>query len=114
MSSMSRASHVVRSRRPTPVSTGVVALERSRDDVSRYLEDAAHFTGGHADEVARPRTVSEVAGLVEMASRVLAIGAQSSVTGGATPDGGLVLSTERLTTIHESSQHVFRVGAGVP
>jgi D-lactate dehydrogenase (cytochrome) len=111
---MSRASHVIRSRRPTPVSTGVVTLERTPDVVSRYLEDAAHFTGGHADEVARPRTESEVAGLVEMATRVLAIGAQSSVTGGATPDGGLVLSTERLTSIHESGQDHFRVGAGVP
>jgi D-lactate dehydrogenase (cytochrome) len=114
MSNMSRASHVIRSRRPTPVSTGVVALERTPDVVSRYLEDAAHFTGGHAGEVARPHTESEVAALVEMASRVLAIGAQSSVTGGATPDGGLVLSTERLTTIHESGQDLFRVGAGVP
>jgi len=55
-----------------------------------------------------------VAALVEASSRLLAIGAQSSVTGGATPNGGLVLSTERLTSIHEPGQDKIRVGAGVP
>jgi D-lactate dehydrogenase (cytochrome) len=82
--------------------------------VARYLEDAAHFTGGQADAVARPQNEAEVAGLLLMASRVLPIGAQSSVTGGATPNGGVVLSTERLTTVHESGQHHFRAGSGVP
>ena len=106
-------SHVVRAREPRG-QPSVLVVDRSDEAVGRHLEDAAHFTGGHADAVARPRTEAEVAGLLEASSRVLAIGAQSSVTGGATPDGGLVLSTERLTSIHESGQEQIRVGAGVP
>ena len=96
-------SHVVRAREPRG-QPSVLVVDRSDEAVGRHLEDAAHFTGGHADAVARPRTEAEVAGLLEAASRVLPIGAQSSVTGGATPDGGLVLSTERLTSIQEPGQ----------
>ena len=111
---MAQRSHVVHSRPPTPGPQGVAALVRAPHEIAPYLEDAAHFTGGRADAVGRPRTAAEVSGLLRMASRVLPIGAQSSVTGGATPDGGLVLSTERLTSIQESGQDHFRVGAGVP
>jgi D-lactate dehydrogenase (cytochrome) len=106
-------SHVARAREPRG-QPSVLVVDRSGEAVGRHLEDAAHFTGGHADAVARPRTEAEVAGLLEASSRVLAIGAQSSVTGGATPDGGLVLSTEHLTSIHEPGQDGIRVGAGVP
>jgi len=79
-----------------------------------HREDAAHFAGGHADGVARPRTERDVAGLLTAATRVLPIGAQSSLTGGATPDGGLVLSTVRMTSIQEVGQRLFRTEAGVP
>jgi D-lactate dehydrogenase (cytochrome) len=44
---------------------------------------------------------------------VLPVGAQSSVTGGATPVGGLVLSTERLLLIQDSGQHHVRADAGI-
>ena len=43
----------------------------------------------------------------------LVVGAQSSLTGGATPDGDLVIATELLTTIDRRGDRV-RVGAGVP
>jgi D-lactate dehydrogenase (cytochrome) len=43
----------------------------------------------------------------------LPVGAQSSLTGGATPFGEVVLSTERLTGIAMAGDRV-RVGAGVP
>ncbi len=107
------ATHVVRARAPKGA-PGTLVVDRSPEAIGQHLEDAAHFPGGHAAAVARPRTEAEVAGLLSAAARVLPIGAQSSVTGGATPDGGVVLSTERLTTIHESGQDVVRVGAGVP
>ena len=76
-------------------------VDRERDAVSAHLEDAAHFPGGYADGIARPRTEGEVAALLTTATHVLPIGAQSSVTGGATPTGGLLISTERLTAIQE-------------
>jgi D-lactate dehydrogenase (cytochrome) len=92
----------------------VPPIDRSPDVLGAHLEDAAHFPGGRADGIAKPRTEGEVAGLVMSATQVLPIGAQSSVTGGATPAGGLLLSTERLTSIEEAGPQHVRVGAGVP
>jgi len=106
--------HVIRARAPRLDAASSVVLDRSPGAVDAHLEDAAHFPGGHAEAIARPRNEAEVSGLVQMADRVLPIGAQSSVTGGATPDGGLVLSTDRLCAIHESGQSEIRADAGVP
>jgi D-lactate dehydrogenase (cytochrome) len=91
-----------------------LAIDQSPDAIAPHLEDAAHFPGGRAEGISRPRTEAEVAGLLMAASRVLVVGAQSSVTGGATPDGGLILSTDRLTTIRDVTEHQVRAGAGVP
>lgn len=94
--------------------TSALVLDRSAEALSAHLEDAAHFPGGHAEGFARPATEKEVAALLCASSVVLPIGAQSSLTGGATPQGGLILSTERFTEItHVDADHV-RVGAGVP
>ena len=46
-------------------------------------------------------------------NRVLVVGAQSSLTGGATPEGDLVVATELLTSMAIESRCI-RVGAGVP
>src|SRR6187549_1353872 len=102
--------------------------------VASFLSDAAHVAGGFA---------AEVASLVRSADRVLPVGAQSSLTGGATPRGELVLSTRALSSVGpvlsafakatadrrsspEASggwldrpdgtprDHTIRVGAGVP
>ena len=106
-------SHIAHAREPRG---GPVAapIDRSPDAIAGHLEDAAHFPGGRADGIAKPRTEGEVAGLVMAASHVLPIGAQSSVTGGATPTGGLLLSTERLTSVEAFGQQHVRVGAGMP
>jgi D-lactate dehydrogenase (cytochrome) len=106
--------HIIRARAPRLDAPSAVALDRSPEAIDAHLEDAAHFPGGHADAVARPRSEAEISGLVQMAHRVLPIGAQSSVTGGATPDGGVILSTSRLSTIHESGPSSIRADAGVP
>lgn len=92
---------------PVPVS-----FETDPDLIGRHLEDAAHYPGGRADAVVRPCNTEEVASAIRQARRVLPIGAQSSLTGGATPGGGVVLSTERLTALHVSADHVV-AGAGV-
>ena len=96
-----------------------IPLETDPDLVARFLKDAAHYPGGYAAGVLRPRTVAELsAWLGSIASatggptRVLAVGAQSSLTGGATPLGDVVLSTERLTTITIEPGQI-RAGAGV-
>ena len=77
-----------------------------------FLEDAAHYPGGHAAGVVRPRSIDEVAAYLREGSRFLPIGAQSSLTGGATPFGDVVMTTDRLTGISVSPDRV-RVGAGV-
>jgi D-lactate dehydrogenase (cytochrome) len=92
------------------------ALPRIDDDpaaVSSFLSDAAHVPGGFASGVTFPRTEAEAAALVASAARVLPIGAQSSLTGGATPRGGLILSTRALTAI-ETRGNAVTAGAGVP
>ncbi len=104
--------HIARAREPEQTS-GAPVIDRSSEAIARHLEDAAHFPGGHADGVARPRSEAEVAALLSEATRVLPVGAQSSVTGGATPVGGLVLSTERLLLIQDSGQQQVRADAGI-
>ena len=67
--------------------------------LASFVEDAAHFPGGFAAGVAAPSSEAEVAALLRSAPAVLPIGAQSSLTGGATPNGEVVLSTARLNRI---------------
>jgi D-lactate dehydrogenase (cytochrome) len=94
-------------------------IDRDPSIVASFLSDAAHVAGGFADGVAFPRTEAEVASLVREAERVLPVGAQSSLTGGATPRGELVLSTRALSSVgpvllDRPQRHTIRVGAGVP
>jgi len=97
-----------------PRITPVPAIERDPDIVNSFLSDAAHVPGGSADGVAFPSSVDEVAATVVAARHILPVGAQSSLTGGATPRGDLVLSTRRLSHIAEPHNGKIRVGAGVP
>ena len=104
--------HVCRAR--DPIGRQIACdVDRSLDAIASHLEDAAHYPGGRADGIARPKTEAEVATLLQTSTQVLPIGAQSSLTGGATPAGGVVLSTSRLTAIQETGQAHWRVGAGV-
>ena len=80
----------------------------------KYLSDAAHFPGGHAAAIAIPRSVAEIPAIVRDARTLLPIGAQSSLTGGATPMGEVVLSTEKLTRMLDAGPARIRVEAGVP
>src|SRR5262249_43411451 len=85
---------------------------RDPDILAAYLEDAAHFPGGHAAEIVAPSTEAEVAAALQ-AVAVLPIGAQSSLTGGATPMGERLLSTARLNRIVSIGVDRVRVQAGV-
>ena len=90
------------------------SIERDPSIVDGFLRDAAHFPGGHADGVARPTSEAAVAALVTTHAPILVAGAQSSLTGGATPHGGIVISTARLGGIERVGADHVRVGAGVP
>ena len=86
---------------------------RDGEVIGRHVEDAAHYPGGHATGVAYPRSEADIARLVRAARRVLPVGAQSSLTGGATPFGEVVLSTARLDRITSAGSTQVTVGAGV-
>ncbi|HZT76253.1 MAG TPA: FAD-binding oxidoreductase [Vicinamibacterales bacterium] len=88
-------------------------LQRDPAILAGFLEDAAHFPGGHAAAIALPASDAEVADVLRSASAVLPIGAQSSLTGGATPMGEVLLGTSRLNRIVEIGEDVARVQAGV-
>jgi len=91
-----------------------LVLNRSADVIAAHLEDAAHFPGGRADAFARPGTEADVAAVLTTATAILPIGAQSSLSGGATPHGGVILSTDRFAAIEPVDAEHVRVGAGVP
>ena len=68
--------------------------------------------GGHAVALVRPCDEAQVADVLRRAPSVLTIGAQSSLTGGATPMGEVLLSTARLRSIQVRTGSVI-AGAGV-
>src|SRR3954470_12316696 len=104
--------HRVRARTPRG-EWRLPPIVRDPDVVEPFLHDAAHFPGGRANGVATPATEAEVAALIDAASAVLPIGAQSSLTGGATPIGEVVLSPRRFSRIEEIGREHVCVGAGV-
>src|SRR5919204_3190778 len=83
------------------------------DVLGSYLEDAAHYSGGHASGLVVARSEQEIAEALARHAAVLPIGAQSSLTGGATPMGELVISTSRLNRIVDIGADCARVEAGV-
>lgn len=92
------SSHLVVAR-PARGVANHAAVDRDPERVAPYLEDAAHVPGGEASGVAFPRNEADVAAILQSAPAVLPIGAQSSLTGGATPTGGVVMSLSRMTAI---------------
>jgi D-lactate dehydrogenase (cytochrome) len=90
-----------------------VALRDDPDVLLAFLEDAAHFPGGHARAIAAPANEAEVVEVLRGAKRVLAIGAQSSLTGGATPMGDTLLSTSKLNRVLSIEGDTVRVEAGL-
>jgi D-lactate dehydrogenase (cytochrome) len=105
-------SHRAIARAPLP--TPLPVIDRDPDVLQSFLSDAAHVPGGTAQGIVFPASADEIANVVSSAGHLLPIGAQSSLTGGATPRGDLVLSTRRLAEIGEPNPDGVHVGAGVP
>jgi D-lactate dehydrogenase (cytochrome) len=105
--------HRIRTRPPR----GQVAAPPAAVDpetLQSFLEDAAHYPGGYAAGVVHPRSEAEVAAVVRAYDRVLPIGAQSSVTGGATPRGEIVVATSKMAALLEVGDDAVRVEPGLP
>jgi D-lactate dehydrogenase (cytochrome) len=104
-------SHRVRARPPRGEMRAPARV--SGDEVGAYLRDAAGTQGGFTPSVVFPTSEAEVAWVLGEAPAVLPVGAQSSLTGGATPFGEWVLSLSRLDAIGAVHADRVRVGAGV-
>src|SRR5260221_3792168 len=99
--------------RPPGGSPGPVSVVHDANAVASYLEDAAHFPGGHATGLVRPSSEAQIAEILRGSGSILPIGAQSSLTGGATPMGDLLLCTGRLNRIESFWADSVRVQVGV-
>jgi D-lactate dehydrogenase (cytochrome) len=104
--------HSLDARRPRGDRPATVEIGRDPDVIRWFLEDAAHFPGGHAAGIAAPASEADVAAILRSAPTVLPIGAQSSLTGGATPMGEVLLSTSRLNRILDIGADWVHVQAG--
>jgi D-lactate dehydrogenase (cytochrome) len=91
----------------------MASIQRDADVLAAFLEDAAHFPGGHADGLISAASEADVSQALAGSTPVLPIGAQSSLTGGATPMGEVVLNTNRLNHILDIGPDSVRVEAGV-
>ena len=96
-----------------PPASAVITSNADRELIDRYLEDAAHFPGGKATGVFRPHNIEELSACLRSAERILVVGAQSSLTGGATPSNDIVVATQLLNGVRIEGDRI-RVGAGVP
>jgi D-lactate dehydrogenase (cytochrome) len=99
----------------------VPVAEHDPDVVGAYLEDASGRPPGRAGGLVRPAGPAQVAAWLRSTAgtgeRVLPQAARSSLTGGAVPDGEVVLSVERLRSLGpvepDGDRATVRVGAGV-
>lgn len=105
--------HRIATRIPS-AGVGEVNIHTEPDLLGTVIEDAAHFPGGHAAGVAQPMNESDVAALVQRATRLLPVGAQSSLTGGATPRGDVVMDMQRFDRIVAIGSDTVTVQPGVP
>jgi D-lactate dehydrogenase (cytochrome) len=99
--------------RPPRGAAGAIRRLRAADDVEPFLHDAAHYPNGRTPEVCFPESEADVAALLGEARHVLVVGAQSSLTGGATPFGETLVSTARMDGIVAWHADGVTVGPGM-
>ncbi len=85
----------------------------SRLPTDDWLVDAANYPGGHAAGLVFPRTTADVVDILASSATVLAVGAQSSLTGGATPMGEVILATTKMNGIVDVRPGRITVEPGV-
>src|SRR5262245_29817690 len=100
-----------RARTRLPTGAPGAMSQTDPDVVAGFLEDAAHFPGGHAGGMIAAASEAEVAQALRTSRAILPVGAQSSLTGGATPMGETILSTARLNQIEAIGDDWVRVQA---
>jgi len=108
-----RPTHRINVRSPRGARTEGAIATSDPVHLQPRVRDASGYPHGWTVGVAYPQTEADVAALVQQHRTILPIGAQSSVTGGATPFGALVLSTANMSGIQQVDHGRVRVQAGV-
>ncbi|QQS36514.1 MAG: FAD-binding oxidoreductase [Ignavibacteriales bacterium] len=79
-------------------------IKTTQDEIQNYLSDASNFKG-FCESVFIPENVDEVRDILikanELNTSVTISGNGTGLTGARVPQGGIVISTERLNKIHE-------------
>ena len=88
-------------------------IKSSTDEIQNYLVDASNFRG-YCDAIYIPSGTMEVMNILKEANnkkqKVTVAGNGTGLTGGRVPQGGIVLSTEKMKNIIEiNSEHKFAV-----
>ena len=84
-----------------------------RPTTNDFLEDSSRLPGGHAAGVLFPRSTQDVVDIVTAHRAILPIGAQSSLTGGATPMGEMIVATSKMARIVDVEPGRITVEPGV-
>ena len=75
------------------------------DSIEPFITEWRGFWRGSCLGVARPANTAEVSEVVKLCSKagvsISPIGGNTGIVGGGVPDGGIVLSTQRLSTIRD-------------
>lgn len=92
-------------------------IKKYSDDISSYLKDASNLTG-FADEVYIPESKEEVQELIRSlflnGTPITVSGSGTGLTGSRVPNGGVVISTERLTAMSfDETTNLLTVEPGV-
>src|SRR5215203_4498223 len=73
------------------------------EEIQNYLTDASNMSGGHAEKLFVPESISDISEIMREANGakipVTISGARTGTVGGAVPFGGYVISLERLNKI---------------
>jgi D-lactate dehydrogenase (cytochrome) len=106
-------SHRIKTRAPRGNVPDIIEIITDRDQLEAVEHDAANYPGGKACALTKPQNEAEIAAILQRYAKILPVGAQSSVTGGATPLGEVVLSLARQDCILESGSEYIRAQAGL-
>jgi len=106
-------SHRIKTRAPRGSVPDTIEVITDVEQLGAVEHDAANYPGGKAFALVQPRSEAEIAAILRQYAKILPIGAQSSVTGGATPNGEVLLSLARQDHILESGSEYVRVQTGL-
>lgn len=108
--------HRIKSYRPENNHSGYTRRTTDATERKARSSDAAHFPGGYTPEVVKVLAnagEAEIAQVVRDAEKILPIGAQSSLTGGATPEGAVILDMSAHNRILHLTDTAVTAQAGL-